>query len=101
MKTLLKWFVKKFVDKSVIKDAIHNANAALRENVATDDSAKKKVIDIGNDAANLIGSYLNAYVDDGKIDDAEEASVNEACDRLVDKYVTDEMVEAVIDRIFA
>lgn len=99
MKTLIKWFVKKYVSKEAIKEYIHSANASLREKVAVGDG-KQKIVEVGNDVAEVVGVYLSVYADDGKItDDAEEAKVNAACDVAIDKYVSDEVIDALLNKI--
>ena len=100
MKTLVKWFVKRYMTADAIKEYVHTANAALRERVVLD-GGKTKVVEVSNDVAALTAAYLVAFADDGKITDAAElASVNAACDAIVDKYVTDELVNATLDRVF-
>ena len=97
MKTLLKWFVKKFITKQDIKNAIHVANARLAKREAGD--RVQKVMAWGEDASQLVAGYLEAYADDGKIDDAERAAIDAKCDAVLDKYVSDETVEDIIDAI--
>lgn len=100
MKTLVKWFVKRYVTADAVKSAVHAANATLKERVALSDG-KAKVVAVGNDVAEVTAAYLSAYADDGRItDEAELAAVNAACDAIVDKYVTSELVDATLDRVF-
>lgn len=100
MKTLIKWFVKRYMTADAIKEYVHAANAALKERVALSDG-KAKVVAVGNDAAELTAAYLAAFADDGKItDETELAAVNAACDAAIDKYVTDALVDGVLDRVF-
>ena len=80
MKTLLRWLVKKFITKQDIKNAVHAANARLAKREAGE-------------------RYLEAYANDGKIDDAERAVLDAKCDSVIDKYVSDEAVEGIIDAI--
>lgn len=100
MKTLVKWFAKRYITADALKEYIHTANAALKERVALSDG-KAKVVAVGNDVAALTAAYLVAFADDGRItNDAELAAVNAACDAAVDKYVTDALVNGVLDRVF-
>ncbi len=100
MKTLVKWFVKRYVTADALKGAVHSANAALKERVALSDG-KAKVVAVGNDVAEVTAAYLAAFADDGRItDDAELAAVDAACDAFVDRYVSDAVVESLVDRIF-
>ncbi len=99
MKTLIKWFVKHYVSKDTLKAAIHAANESLAK--VEVDEAKTKVMDVANDASELVGAYLKGYADDGRIDMEELDEVNAKCDTLVEKYISDETVEAIIDRVFA
>lgn len=100
MKTLVKWFVRRYVTADAIKEAVHAANASLKERVALD-GGKAKVVAVGNDVAEVTAAYLAAFADDGRItDEAELAAVNAACDAAVDKYVTDALVDGVLDRVF-
>lgn len=97
MKTLIKWVVKRYANKAAIKEAIHAANATLAQKEASERTAK--ITDIGNDVAELTGVYLNAYANDGKIDDAELAAIDAKCDATVDKYVSDATIDALIDKL--
>lgn len=100
MKKLVKWFVKRYVSASAIKEAAHSANAALKERVALSDG-KAKVVSVGNDVAEVTAAYLAAFADDGRItDEAELAAVDAACDAFVDKYVSDAVVDAVVEKVF-
>ena len=100
MKTLVKWLVRRYVTADAIKEYVHAANASLKDRVMLD-GGKAKVVAVGNDVAEVTAAYLAAFADDGKITDAAElASVNAACDAIVDKYVTDELVNATLDRVF-
>ena len=100
MKTLIKWFVKRYVSTSALKGYIHEANAKLAE-TAKMDEGKARIIAYGEDAAHLTGAYLTALADDGKIDPAAElTAINAECDKIVDKYITEEIVDGIIERIF-
>lgn len=100
MKTLVKWFVRRYLTADALKGAIHSANAALKERVALSDG-KAKVLAVGNDVAEATAAYLAAFADDGRItDEAELAAVDAACDALVDKYVSDAVVDALVERVF-
>lgn len=100
MKTLVKWFVKRHVNKDAIKGCIRNANAKLAEKARLPDG-KEKIIGYGEDAARLTGVYLTALADDGRIDPVTELpTINAECDSLVDKYLTDEWLEGLVDRMF-
>lgn len=97
MKSLLKWLVKKFIGKDEIKSAIHALNAELAKREVGDAAAK--VMGVSEDAAAVLGVYLAGYANDGRIDEAELAAVNAECDRVVDKYITDEAVAAALDKV--
>jgi len=99
MKTLIKWFVKHYVSKNTIKAAIHAANESLAK--VEVDEAKTKVLAVANDVSDVVGAYLTGYADNGRIDPGELEVVNDRCDAMVDKYVSDKTVEAFIDKIFA
>jgi len=99
MKTLIKWFVKHYVSKNTIKAAIHAANESLAK--VEVDEAKTKVLAVANDVSDVVGAYLTGYADNGRIDPGELEVVNDRCDAMVDKYVSDATVEAFIDKIFA
>lgn len=99
MKTLIKWFVKRYVSKQTLKDAIHAANASLAKVEVGE--AKAKTISVANDVSEVVTAYLYGYANDGRIDDGELAEVNARCDAAVDKYVSDDLVEAFIDKVFA
>lgn len=97
MKTLLRWLVKKFITKQDIKNAIHSANARLAKREAGERT--QTVMGWGEDASQIVAGYLEAYANDGRLDDAERAGLDAKCDAVIDKYVTDEAVEAIIDAI--
>lgn len=100
MKTLVKWFVKRYMTADAIKEYVHTANAALRERIVLGGD-KTKVVAVSNDVAALTAAYLVAFADDGKItDEAELAAINAACDEAIDKYVTEKLVDGVLDRVF-
>ena len=100
MKTLIKWFVKRYVSVDAIKGYIHDANAKLAESAKVDDG-KARIIAYGEDAAHLTGAYLTAFADDGKINPATELpAITAECDKVVDKYITDKIVDGLIERIF-
>ena len=100
MKTLIKWFVKRYISIDAIKGYVHEANAKLAESAKVDEG-KARIIAYGEDAARLTGVYLTALADDGKIDPAAELpAINAECDKIVDKYLTGEIVDRLIERIF-
>lgn len=97
MKRLIKWIVKKYLTKEAIKEAIRRGNASLAGVEVSE--AKAKVIAVGNDVSETLAKYLAGYADDGRIDDAELAAVNAQTDAMVEKYVSDAMLEAMVDRV--
>ncbi len=97
MKKLLIWTLKKFVDKDTIKSAIHSVNAELAKREVGEASAK--VMAISSDIADTMAVYLESYGDDGKISEAELGSVNTACDALVDKYVSDDAIPKILEKV--
>ena len=97
MKTLLRWLVKKFITKQDIKNAVHAANARLAKREAGERT--QTVMGWGEDASQIVAGYLEAYANAGKIDDAERAVIDSKCDVVIDKYVSDEAVEAIINAI--
>lgn len=100
MKTLVKWFVKRYMTADAIKEYVHAANASLKKRIVLGGD-KTKVVAVSNDVAALTAAYLVAFADDGKItDEAELAAINAACDEAIDKYVTDALVDGVLDRVF-
>ena len=99
MKTLVKWFVKKYVTNKTVKDAVHKMNAAFAAKVKVE--GKEKVISVANDASTCVAARLEGFADDGKIDDTELAAINATDDKVIDKYFSDGQIEAIIDRLFA
>ena len=99
MKTLVKWAIKKFAKADKIKAAIHAANARLAAMEAGDRAAT--IMGYGEDASATTAVYLNAYADDGKMDDEERAACDAKCDEMVDKYLSDAKIEAMVDALFA
>lgn len=99
MKTLVKWFVKRYVTNKAVKDAVHTMNASFAAKVKVE--GKEKVISVANDASACVAARLEGFADDGKIDDAELAAINAQDDVVIDKYLSDERIDALIDRLFA
>jgi len=98
MNTLVKWAVKKFANAGKIKAAIHDANKKLAAKEAGTRAAE--VIGYGNDASEVVATYLAAYADDGRMDDAERDACDAKCDEMVDKYLSDEKIGAIVDALF-
>ena len=99
MKTLVKWFVKRYVTNKAVKEAVHTMNASFAAKVEVE--GKEKVISVANDASACVAARLEGFADDGKIDDAELAAINAQDDVVIDKYLSDERIDALIDRLFA
>ena len=51
--------------------------------------------------SDVVGVYLTGFADNGRIDPDELDAVNAQCDAVVDKYVSDKIVETFIDKIFS
>ena len=97
MKTLVKWFVKMYLTKKAVKEAIHMLNASFAAKVRAE--GKEKVIAVANDVSSLISARLEGFADDGKIDDNELAAINAKDDAVLDKYLTDDGLESLIDKL--
>lgn len=97
-KAIVKWLVGKFATAQRIKDAIHAANADLAKKEAGERTTK--VMEYGNDVTATVNVYIAAYGNDGKIDETELAGINAQCDKMVDKYLSDERIDAYLDKIF-
>ena len=97
MKTLVKWFVKMHLTKKAVKEAIHMLNASFAAKVRAE--GKEKVIAVANDVSTLISARLEGFADDGKIDDNELAAINAKDDAVLDKYLTDDDLESLIDKL--
>jgi hypothetical protein len=97
MKTLVKWFVKMYLTKKAVKEAIHMLNASFAAKVRAE--GKEKVIAVANDVSTLISARLEGFADDGKIDDNELAAINAKDDAVLDKYLTDDGLESLIDKL--
>ena len=98
MKTLLKWAIRKFANNAKLKDAIRKANANLAKKEAGERATK--IMGYGNDASETVAVYLEAYANDGKIDEAELAKINAQTDKMVDKYLSDERIDLIVDKLF-
>lgn len=90
--------MKKFANANKIKDAIHKANAKLAEKEAGDRA--KRIMEYGNDASETTAVYLNAFANDGKVDADELGAINAQDDKMIDKYLSDERIESILDAIF-
>lgn len=97
MKTLVKWFVKMYLTKKAVKEAIHMLNASFAAKVRAE--GKEKIIAVANDVSTLISARLEGFADDGKIDDNELAAINAKDDAVLDKYLTDDGLESLIDKL--
>jgi len=97
MKKLLTWLVAKLVTKNAIKAAIHAANKRVAEKAAGERT--QQIMGYGEDASTLVAAYLKAYTNDGVIDDAERNEIDALCDATLDKYLTDDTLEAAIEAI--
>ncbi len=96
-KAIIKWLVRKFANAERLKAAIHAANADLAKKEAGERATK--VMEYGNDATATVNIYIAAYGNDGKIDETELWAINAQCDRMVDKYLSDEKINLCIDKI--
>lgn len=94
MKKLLVWLAKKFITRDHVKAAIHEANMRLAKKEASERTAQ--IMDIGNDVSEVTATYLSAYAGDGKMDDAERTRCDAACDKMIDKYITEERFDAFL-----
>lgn len=99
MKKLVKWFVKKYVTNEAVKNAVHVMNKSFADKVKVE--GKEKVVDVANDVSTCVSARLEGYSDDGKIDADELERINAVDDKIVDKYLSDEKLEAFIDGLFA
>ena len=97
MKTVVKWFIKRYLTNKALKEGVHRMNAQFAEKVKVE--GKEKVIGIANDVSEVVGARLSAFANDGKIDATELAQVNAADDAAIDKYFSDEKIGEWIDRI--
>lgn len=97
MKSLLTWLVKKLITKNALKAAIHAANKRVAEKAATERT--QQIMGYGEDASTIVAAYLKSYTNDGKIDDAERAEIDALCDATLDKYLSDDTLEAAIEAI--
>lgn len=97
-KAIFKWLVGKFANAERLKAAIRAANANLAKKEAGERAAK--VMEYCNDATSTVNVYIAAYGNDGKIDETELLAINAQCDRMVDKYLSDERIDLIIDKMF-
>lgn len=99
MKTIVKWFLKRYLTNEAVKKGVHGLNAKFAEKVRVE--GKEKVIDVANDVSGCVGARLEAFKDDGRIDTSELAKINAVDDTIVDKYASDEKIAAFLDAVFA
>lgn len=99
MKTLVKWFVKRYVTNKAVKETVHTMNANFAAKVKVE--GKEKVISVANDVSACVGARLEGFADDGKIDEKELAAINAQDDSVIDKYLSDAQIDEFIDRLFA
>lgn len=94
-KAILKWLIKKIVNKDFIKNIIHKTNANLAKMVV--DERKAVIASHAEACTGLVNSYLRAYGNDGQVDEVELAIINADCDLLVDRYISEEFLEKMIE----
>lgn len=99
MKTLVKWFVKRYLTNKAVKEAVHKMNASFAAKVKVE--GKEKVIAAANDASACVAVRLEGFADDGKIDETELATINAQDDVIIDKYLSDKQIGELIDKLFA
>lgn len=99
MKKLVKWLVKKYVTNEAVKSAVHGMNASFAAKVKVE--GKEKVADVANDVLACVSARLEGYSDDGRIDEAEMVAINAQDDALINKYLSDGQLAALIDKLFA
>lgn len=99
MKELVKWLVKKYVTNEAVKSAVHGMNASFAAKVKVE--GKEKVADVANDVLACVSARLEGYSDDGRIDEAEMVAINAQDDALINKYLSDGQLAALIDKLFA
>lgn len=99
MKKLVKWLVKKYVTNEAVKSAVHGMNASFAAKVKVE--GKEKVADVANDVLACVSARIEGYSDDGRIDEAEMVAINAQDDALINKYLSDGQLAALIDKLFA
>lgn len=99
MKTLVKWFVKHYLTNKTVKEAVHEMNKSFAAKVKAE--GKEKVISVANDVSLCLSARLDGFADDGKIDEIELAAINAQDDVAIDKYLSDEQIEAFLDKLFS
>ena len=103
MNGLIKWFIKhelkKHVTNASVKDAVHDLNAQFAEKVRIE--GKKKVADVMSDVMRCTSARLDGFADDGRIMVGELAAINATDDAVIDKYLSDAQIDALIERLFA
>ena len=102
MNGLGKWFIKhklkKLVTNASVKDAVHDLNAQFAEKVRIE--GKEKVADVTSDVMRCISARLDGFADDGRITGGELAAINTTDDEVIDKYLSDAQIDALIERLF-
>lgn len=94
-KGILKWLIKKIVNRDSLKNIVHKLNATLAEQQV--DDRKASISAHAEEVTGLLNAYLRAYSYDGRVDEVELSIINADCDLLIDKYVTDEMLENLVE----
>lgn len=103
MNGLVKWFIKyklkKLVTNASVKDTVHDLNAQFAEKVRIE--GKEKVAYVASDVMRCISARLDGFADDGRITGGELAAINTTDDEVIDKYLSDEQIDALIERLFS
>lgn len=97
MKTIVKWFLKRYLTNKALKEGVHKMNADFAAKVKVE--GKERVIGIANDVSDCVGVRLEGFADDGRISETELAKINATDDAKIDKYFTDEKIGEWIDRL--
>ena len=98
LKQALKQVKDKYLTNSVIKDVLHSGNAKLAEKVQME--GQQAAVKYGQELMALGQMYINAWADDGKMDENEVKAINAKCDAMVDEYLPNSRLALWTDTAF-
>lgn len=98
MRSLLKWLVKRFINRDAVKAAVRAGNRRLAGREIG--GSRIRFSEWGEDASATLSAYLGAFADDGRVDDAELERLNDRACAMVDKYLPDDgALDALVDAL--
>lgn len=98
-KWLIKCCIKKYITNESLKKNIHGLNSMFADKIRLD--GKGKVVEVSRDIMSCISVRLKGFTDDGRIVENELSAINAIDDAMIDKYLSDETISAIIEYLYS